>query len=224
MFRGWGGVTAAAVVATAVLVSAAGAGRSGSFHDDFTTFNTSQWTTSSRPFGYGAVVPANVSVANGLLGVKLPGGTLDGGEAHTTSLYRYGSYRASMKVADAPSSMTAFFLYKRPDYAQEIDIEIYGDSSRRIMFSTYSGGGLTNQITKILPFDPTAGFHEYDIEYDPGSVRFLADGTQMQSWSTGVPRSSMYLYVNAWFPSWLAGESPHSDRFTYVEWIDHVAR
>jgi beta-glucanase (GH16 family) len=213
-----------AVVAAAVVVSAAGAARSGSFRDDFTTFDTRQWTTSSRPFGYGAVLPANVAVANELLGVKLPGGTLDGGEAHTTSLYRYGSYRAHLKVANAPSSLTAFFLYKRPDYAQEIDIEIFGDSSRQIMFSTYSGGGQTNTIKRTLSFDPTAGFHDYDIEYDPGSVRFLVDGSEMQSWSTGVPRSSMYLYVNAWFPSWLAGERPNSDRFTYVDWIEYTAR
>ena len=46
----------------------------------------------------------------------------------------------------------------------------------------------------------------------------------MQSWSTGVPRSAMYLYVNAWFPFWLAGERPYTDRFTNVDWIVHVAR
>jgi licheninase len=92
------------------------------------------------------------------------------------------------------------------------------------MFSTYAGGAQTNTVTKQLPFDATAGFHEYDIEYDPGSVRFLVDGAQLQAWSNGVTRSSMYLYVNAWFPSWLAGESPTTDRSTDVDWIEHVAR
>jgi Glycosyl hydrolases family 16 len=60
-------------------------------------------------------------------------------------------------------------------------------------FSTYSAGGQTNTVTKQLPFDPTADFHEYAIEYDAGGVSFLADGVPMQSWSSGVPRSSMYL-------------------------------
>ena len=217
-------VVVLAVLVAAIAASAAGAARSSDFRDDFATFDTGQWVKSSRPFGYGTIDPANVAVSNGLLGVKLPAGRLDGGEVRSASLYRFGSYRLSMKVANAPSSLTAFFLYKRPDYAQEIDIEIYSDSSRRIMFSTYSGGAQTNTITAQLPFDATAAFHQYDIEYDPGSVRFLVDGVPMQSWSSGVPRSSMYLYVNAWFPSWLAGESPTTDRYTYVDWIDHVGR
>ena len=129
-----------------------------------------------------------------------------------------------MKVANAPSSLTAFFLYKKPDYAQEIDIEIFNDSSRRVWFSTYSGGTQTHTVEMLLPFDATADFHEYAIEYDPGSVRFLVDGVQLQSWTSGVTRSSMYLYVNAWFPSWLAGESPASDRSTLVDWITYSAR
>ena len=214
----------AALVLATICVSTAGAARSTSFHDDFTSFNAQQWAKSSRPFGYGAIDPANVAVANDQLGIKLPGGRLDGGEIRSTSLYRYGSHRVRMQVADAPSSLTAFFLYKKPDYAQEIDIEIFNDSSRRVWFSTYSGGSQTHTIERLLPFDATAGFHEYAIEYDPSLVRFLVDGVEMQRWTTGVTRSSMYLYVNAWFPSWLAGQSPSSDRFTSVDWIDYASR
>ena len=224
MLSFWRPALVLAVVMATIGVSIAGAARSGGFRDDFTTFDTHQWVKNSRPFGYGAVDPANVAVANGLLGIKLPAGTLNGGEMRSSSVYSYGSYRIWMKVANAPSSLTAFFLYKRPDYAQEIDIEIYNDSSGRVMFSTYSGGSQTHNITMQLPFDATADFHEYDIEYQPGSVRFLVDGVQMQSWSSGVPRASMYLYVNAWFPSWLAGQTPATDRFTYVDWIEHVGK
>lgn len=31
----------------------------------------------------------------------------------------------------------------------------------------------------------------------------------------------MKLYVNAWFPQWLSGEEPDSDRYVYVDWIKH---
>ena len=55
-------------------------------------------------------------------------------------------------------------------------------------------------------------------------MRFLVDGVQMQTWSTGVTKSSMYLYVNAWFPSWLDGQAPTSDRFTQVDWIEYAGR
>jgi beta-glucanase (GH16 family) len=76
----------------------------------------------------------------------------------------------------------------------------------------------------LLPFDATADLHEYAIDRDRNSVRFLVDGVQMQSWASGVTRSSMYLYVNAWFPSWLAGQSPPSDQSTLVDWITYSAR
>jgi licheninase len=218
------GIAAAVALAAAIAVSIAGAARSGDFRDEFTTLDARQWAKSQRPFGHGSIDPANVDVSGGNLRVKLPANKLDGGEIRSTSLYRYGSFRARIKVADAPSSLTAFFLYKKPDYAQELDIEIYNDSSRRVMFTTYAGGAQTNTVTTLLPFDATADFHEYAIEYDPGSVRFVVDGVQMQSWSSGVPRSSMYLYTNAWFPSWLAGERPTTDRFTYVDWIEHIGR
>jgi beta-glucanase (GH16 family) len=126
-----------------------------------------------------------------------------------------------MKVANAPSSLTAFFLYKKPDFAQELDIEIFNDPSGRVWFSTYSNGSQTT-IEKQLGFDATAGFHEYAIEYDPGSVRFLVDGAELQRFTSGVTRSSMYLHVNAWFPSWLAGTRPANDAVTSVDWVEYV--
>jgi len=212
-----------ALVLAASGASIAAAAHSTSFRDDFTSFDARQWTKSSRPFGHGAIDPANISVANGFLGVKLPGSRLNGGEIRSTSVYTYGTFRARMKIANAPSSLTAFFLYKQPDYAQELDIELYNDSSRRVMFTTYSGGAMTHTVTMSLPFDPTADYHEYAITRDRTSVRFLVDGVQMQSWASGVTRSSMYLYVNAWFPSWLAGESPASDQSTLVDWIAYSA-
>jgi beta-glucanase (GH16 family) len=67
--------------------------------------------------------------------------------------YGYGSYAARMKIPNAPSSITGFFLYKAPDYQGEIDIELYNDGSRRIMFTTYAGGARTHTQTTQLPFD-----------------------------------------------------------------------
>lgn len=212
-----------AIAALAFGVSVAGAARSGDFRDEFASFDVHRWYKSSRPFGWGAVDPANVSVSGGLLAIKLPGGTLDGGEVRSLSLTRYGAYRTRMKVANAPSSLTAFFLYKKPDFAQELDIEIFNDPSGRVLFSTYSNGSQTT-VERQLGFDPTAAFHEYAIEYDPGSARFLVDGVELQRFTSGVTRSSMYLHVNAWFPSWLAGTPPANDQSTLVDWVEYAAR
>jgi beta-glucanase (GH16 family) len=74
-----------------------------------------------------------------------------------------------MKLPHAPTSIMGFFL------------EIYNDSSRRIMFTTYSGGRQTHTVTKQLPFDPTADYHTYAFRYGEGLARFVVDGNVMQT-------------------------------------------
>jgi endo-1,3-1,4-beta-glycanase ExoK len=217
-------VAVAAAIAVGAGVSVAPAARSDGFRDDFATFDATRWVVIERVAGKGTLEPANVTVADGQLRVTLPGGTLDGGEVRSRGLHRWGTYSVRMKVANAPSSLTAFFLYRPPDYQREIDIELWNDSSRRVMFSTYSDGAQTNTRTTLLPFDATADFHEYTIEYRPGSVRFLVDGTPMQRWSKGVTRSSMHVFVTSWFPSWLEGQQRDADRFSNVEWLEFDAR
>src|SRR5262245_10525470 len=76
----------ASVALGAVVVSVASAARPDGFRDDFTTLDTRQWVTITRPFGHGAVDAANVAVASGLLGIKLPAGRLDGGEVRSAGL------------------------------------------------------------------------------------------------------------------------------------------
>jgi beta-glucanase (GH16 family) len=80
-----------------------------------------------------------------------------------------------MRLPNTTGSITGFFLYKAADYESEIDIEVFNDSTRRIMFTTYSGGSRTHAITRTLPFDPTTGFYEYSFEYTENSVTFYAD-------------------------------------------------
>ena len=46
----------------------------------------------------------------------------------------------------------------------------------------------------------------------------MVDGKVMQTWKTGVPKGSMYLYTNLWFPSWLDGKKPLLDSYLYVDW------
>lgn len=76
-----------------------------------------------------------------------------------------------------------------PDYESEIDIEVFNDSSQRVVFTTYAGGRPDHTETVPLPFDPTPGFHEYGFDYAPGSVTFYVDGRPMRTWDNGVPRS-----------------------------------
>jgi endo-1,3-1,4-beta-glycanase ExoK len=192
------------------------------FTEGFDSFDESRWTKGDHNLGRSYLDPNNVGASNGNLEIKLPAHTLEGGEILSGDLYGYGSYAARIKVPHAPSSITGFFLYQPPDYASEIDIEIYNDSSRRIIFSTYADGRQTHSQTMQLPFDPTAGFHEYRFDRAPGSVKFYADGQLMKNWTTGLPGHQMKLYVNAWYPTWLEGKSHVTDRFVLVDQIRHA--
>jgi endo-1,3-1,4-beta-glycanase ExoK len=200
------------------------------FLDDFGYFDTTRWSKGDHMLGRSYLDPANVDVDGQNLRIKLPARTLEGGEVLTNELHGYGSYSARMKLPNTPGSITGFFLYKAPDYESEIDVEIYNDSTRRIMFTTYAGGRQTHTQTVSLPFDPTAGFHEYGFDYlnDPGtdqaSVTFYVDGVKMSSWDTGVPQTSMHLMLNSWFPSWLDGKRPKKATYTYVDSIDYAVQ
>jgi endo-1,3-1,4-beta-glycanase ExoK len=193
------------------------------FRDDFTALDPALWSRGDHMLGRSYLDPANVDVDGQNLRIKLPARTLNGGEISTRDLHGYGSYSARMKLPNAPSSITGFFLYKAPDLESEVDIEVFNDSTRRVMFTTYSGGRQTHTETMRLPFDPTTGFHEYRFGYSENAVTFYVDGIKMRTWDTGIPQTSMHLMVNSWFPTWLEGRRPKKTAYTYVDWISYEA-
>lgn len=196
------------------LVSAVSAGQ-----DDFESFDGGRWLTSDKRLGRSQLREANVEVGGGELRLRLPADTLEGGELASREVYTYGSFEARIRTADAPSSITGFFLYSAPDFHSEIDMEIYNDHSRRVLFTTYANGEQTNTVTKKLPFDPTAGFHNYRIALYPTGAEFYVDGRLFQTFQEGIPADSMQLMVNAWHPEWLTGTRPKADAYTRVDWI-----
>lgn len=191
------------------------------FKMDFDSLDRSMWNVTRKKLGRGRLEPENVSTENGRLRLELPANTFNGGEVESEELYLYGTYQARIKVADAPSSLTGFFLYKEPDFENELDIEIFNDPAGRILFTTYSNGRETNNVEKKLPFDPTADFHDYRFDLYPEKIEFYVDGEKMHSFDKGIPEDPMNLYINAWFPTWLAGQRPEADSYTYVEWLKH---
>jgi beta-glucanase (GH16 family) len=191
-----------------------------SFRDDFDSFEEAKWIKSQHALGRGRFVPDNVSAGNGKLRLKIPARTLDSAEIESKAAYGYGSFVARMKTPVAPSSITGFYLYRSPDFEAEIDIEIYNDGTAD--YVTYAGGKKTHLVSKKLPFDPRKRFHTYRIDYYPTVVRFYVDGALVQRYTTGLPQGPMKLLVNTWFPGWLPGIAPPTDRYTVVDWIRYV--
>jgi endo-1,3-1,4-beta-glycanase ExoK len=192
-----------------------------SFRDDFDTFNSNRWIKSDHIMGRTDFDPANAVVNNGQLRLKIPAGTTDGAEIESMNYYGYGIYRARIRTADAPTSVTGFFLYRSPDLYAEIDVEIYNDGSGNVDFVTYANGQRTHHAAQQFAFNPSADFHTYRFDYNAGSLDFYVDGDLVQSWTDGIPDASMKLLVNTWFPTWLAGEAPDTQRATRVDWISY---
>lgn len=192
-----------------------------SFRDDFDSFDSSRWIKSDHALQNSYLDPDNVSVANGYLREKIPALTINGAEIESSDYYGYGTYKARIRTADAPSSITGFFLYRSPDLHAEIDIELYNDGTGNVDFVTYANGLRTHYVGKQLTFDPSADFHTYRIDYEPNVVQFYVDGDLQKAWTGGVPDASMKLLVNTWFPNWLGEQWPPANRFTRIDWISY---
>jgi beta-glucanase (GH16 family) len=176
------------------------------FADGFDALDPARWTFGSHPLGRGSVLAGNAALGGGAATLHLAAGAFDGAELRSVEKHRFGAYTARMKTPRAPGTVSAFFLYEGgSDIADELDVELFNDGSRRIMFTTWVAGKETNNVILPLPFDPADAFHDYRIEWSRREVRFLVDGVLMQSWRRGIPQNPMYLMANTWWPVWLTG-------------------
>lgn len=189
------------------------------YQDDFEIFNDKFWFKRSGTLGRTTLTPDNIILDNGKLLIKLPGHTFSGGEIQSIDEVGFGSYQVKMKLPDAPSSITGFFMYKAPDYYHEIDIEIYNEPKAYVLFTSYKDGEAANSHREYLNFDPTLDYHEYRIDYYSNKISFYIDDRHMYSWRDGFTKETMHLALNAWYPKWLDGIKQEEDSFLYVDWI-----
>lgn len=127
---------------------------------------------------------SEVEVKPGLLTLHLrrgpeeAGNELSSGEIQSHQRHRYGYFEVRMKVPRGAGLVTGVFSYAGRDgrvRPNEIDIEILGRNTRVAELTIHEGGQATSQrIT--LPFDAADGFHTYGFDWQPGFVRWYADG------------------------------------------------
>ena len=174
--------------------------------DELEPWDTTRWGAESHYLGKGWLDAGNVSQGPIGLLLTLPAGAYDGAEIISAQRHLYRAIEARMKTPTAPGSISALFFYegvrKRND---EIDIEVFNDGSRTVMFTTWVQWKQTNHVRMTLPFDPSAGFHDYRIEWESDRVGFRVDGALMAEFTSGVPRDDMYIMSNAWWPTWMSG-------------------
>ncbi len=189
--------------------------------EDFDSLDSDRWKKDENRLGRGQFQPDNADTKDGNLRLKIPKKGFDGAQISSKKKYGYGSYTARIKVPDAPTSITGFFLYEPPDFQSEVDIEIHNDPKGKILFTTYANGEQTHTRTMDLPFDPTKDFHDYGFEYRKGELIFHVDDRPMTTFEDGIPDRPMKLYVNTWYPQWLAGKESSQDRSVLVDSIEN---
>lgn len=177
-----------------------------------------RWRRGNHPLGRGRVRPGGVVTTADWLQLHLDPRRCDGAEVMTDERYVRGEFSARLRTPAAPGSLTGFFLYEGvPGGNDEIDLEIFNDGSRKVLLTTWIAGEVTHQTEVQLPFDPSAGMHEYTIRRTAGSVSFWVDGKRLRTWTSRLPAKPMRLALNTWWPVWLECGPPTGDGFLLVE-------
>ncbi len=161
--------------------------------------------------------PANIEFRSGLgaaLSIRIePLGVREYSAASLTSRdqYLFGRFEAIIKASNVPGVVTGFFLH-RDSPRQEIDIEIAGNRTDRLLVNVFynPGGegakfdyGYRGAPSYIdLGFDASESDHHYAIEWGPCEIRWLVDNRLIHrraDWEpTPIPHLPMALHVNAW--------------------------
>lgn len=139
------------------------------------------------------------------LGASGPGSDylLAGGEIRTVDFFRYGYFEARMKVPRDPGIVTGLFTYAdragsiRPN---EIDIEILGRAPRIAELTIHENGRATTRNV-TLPFDASAGFHTFGFDWQPGHVRWYAEGVLIHEETGAAARNLVrpqQLLISLW--------------------------
>ncbi len=187
--------------------------------ETFEKFNDAIWLKREGMLNQTMLTEDNVQIKNNKLCIELPKNKLEGGELQSKSEVGFGAYEVYMKLPNAPSTITGFFLYKQPDFHHEIDIEVFNKPESEVFFTTYEENGIKNNHKIPLDFDPTASFHKYRIEFYEHKVSFFIDNKLYYEVTQGFSKEKMYLILNAWYPHWLESTPADYDSSLLVEWI-----
>ncbi len=126
-------------------------------------------------------------------------------------LYLFGRFEAIIKAPRVPGVITGFFLH-RDSPRQEVDLEIMGNRTDRILANVfYNPGdegakfdyGYRGSPSYIdLGFDASEAYHRFAIEWGPREIRWFVDDRLVHrrvNWDpTPLPHLPMALHVNTW--------------------------
>lgn len=219
-----------------------------SWQDDFDTLDPSAWQLQTFTFGgnLAQFSTQNASVANGILTMQLtpnPASSTEpynGVEMRSTKTLTYGKVSARMRFATGSGVVSGLVLFYTPfpncDW-NEIDIEHLGNSSMtsqlnaQVFLGTPASGCSTSVSPSQDPLVVNLGtnaetdFHQYDIEWTPGGVKYFIDGTLLRTWTAHsdllkLPETILLTIWASSAASWAGAITPTSAPTSAdVDWI-----
>jgi endo-1,3-1,4-beta-glycanase ExoK len=173
-----------------------------------------------------ALTPAPAGSAQPYLGVEM----------RSTRTLTYGKVSARMRFATGSGIVSGLALFYTPfpncDW-NEIDIEHLGNSSNTSQLNAmvFLGTPTPSCTTSVTPtqdplvtplgFNAETDSHQYDVEWTPQGVRYLADGVLLRNWTKSVAllRLPQTILLTIWassVASWAGATAPTS---ADVDWI-----
>jgi beta-glucanase (GH16 family) len=201
--------------------------RPAAFVQSFTTMDDvrADWTMSSWTNTNRSHSPANVTVTDGVLHLKLSATTP--GEkpvcAEVVSRrtdFHHGTYRASIKMTSVPGAVAGWFTYLGKPL-NEIDVEFLSRDPGVARFTLHHIKTGVDHGRQTLAFDPTADFHEYRFDWYPDRVEYYIDGQPSAVLRNDVPDRPSRLLLNHWsgnIPTF-GGLAPTEDAVMQVDWV-----
>ena len=173
-----------------------------------------------------------------LLATVSEGQDCHSGAVTTHEAFLYGRFEVRMQSAAGDGIVSSFFQYNVdldcnwPAENNEIDVEMTGNRSDSVQFTTHYPGPVGR--TQIIPvgFNPHTGFHTYAFEWTPGVVRWFIDGelayTQNQPFVRDLVHP-MRILMNLWAadaPSWVGewtgAPLPVASHYDYVSYASYT--
>ncbi len=190
-----------------------------SFNDYLGDLNTKRWLLRDDTFAGNLALfrPSNVEFRAGVgtvLSVRRESLCVRDYSAASISSrdrFLFGRFEAILQATRVPGVVTGFFLH-RDSPRQEIDVEIVGNRSDRLLVNVfYNPGGEGARFDYgyrgapgniDLGFDASEAAHRFAIEWDPCEIRWLVDEQLIHkrvNWDpTPIPQLPMTLHVNTW--------------------------
>ena len=197
------------------------------FVQSFTTMDDVQaaWTMSSWTNTNRSHSPANVTVVDGVLHLKLsattPGDKPVCAEVVSRrSDFHYGTYRASIRMTRVPGAVAGWFTYLG-NPLNEIDVEFLSRDPDVARFTLHHIKTGVDHGRQTLAFDPTAAFHEYRFDWYADRVEYYIDGQPSAILTKEVPDRRSRLLLNHWsgnIPTF-GGPAPTEDAVMQVNWV-----